>query len=502
MDALQAASIVMGANFAFSFLSILRFYRRRLGKTPVDQRSALTPTLIISISFLIGLIATALSYYSLLTLPPPPSTLPPPSINVLFPWILIAEFATPLFGFTLLVAVVASLKQPRLYALPVALLIMSYAMSLLSPKHPLDDPYLSLWIAAGSLLLILPMALFGFLWRRTKRSTALGMFAGLILYYIYYLYYARTLSEYIGYLGFYLVPAEYFGHVGSYQTLIGLMPIAVFVGVTSLSLIYWFFQYSDRKLGGEVIGYSFTIPVISVEFYIILLLLGSVPTQYAATLIISSVAAGIFILTGSYVYGRYRESRSKQSLALSMFAYFAGLDFLLFAIGQDIWVFFGNLSWVDQITLPVGLLTGAFLFMAAMYAIGRPSLVLLPALLIVPLVILSILFTPLPFWLLLLMGGSGVILTIAPGAMFGVLWRRMSKGKEKGRGRVLGIFLGFLFVLLASPILIMSAAVSDQIAFVGSYIGLTGSLLAFVGALLFFLGISGRIDRRFYERRK
>jgi hypothetical protein len=502
MDPLQAASIVMGFNFAFSFISILRFYRRRSAKTLLDQRSALTPTLVISISFLVGLIATALSYYSLLTLPPPPSVMPPVSIDMLFPWVVIAELATPLFGFTLLVAVVASFKRARLLVLPAIALAICYILSLLSPRHPLDDPYLSLWVGANSILLILPMVLFGFLWRRTKRSTALGMFAGLILYWIYYLCYTRVLSEYVGYLGFYLVLPEYFNHVNLYQMMIGLMPVILFVGVLALSIIYWFFQYSDRKLGGEVIGYSFTIPVISVEFYIILLFLGSVPIEYAANLMISTFAAGIFILTGSYVYGRYRESHSRQSLALCLFAYFAGLDFLLFAVGQDIYVLLGNQPWFDLISLPVGILTGGFLFIAAMYAIDRPSLVLLPALVIAPLIVLSLLFSPLPFWLLILMGGSGVALTVVPGAMFGVLWHRMSKGKEKGRGRVLGIFLGFIFVLLASPIEIMSAAVPEAIAYASSFIAIAGAFLALAAALLFFFGISGRFDRWFYERRR
>jgi hypothetical protein len=374
-------------------------------------------------------------------------------------------------------------------------------MSLLSPKHPLDNPYLTIWIAAGSLLLILPMALFGFLWRRTGRSTALGMFVGLILYYAYYLYYTLTLSEYVLYLGFYIVRPEYFSEVDLYLALTRLMPIVLIVGVTSLSLIYWFFQYSDRKLGGEVVGYSLTIPVISVEFYIILLLLGSVPVQYATNLMISSAAAGAFILTGSYVYGRYRESRSKQTLALSLFAYFAGLDFLLFATGQDIYVLFGRQLWVDMIALPIGILSAGFFFMAAMYALDHPTMVLIPAAVIAPLVVLSILFSPLPFWLLILMGGASIVLAVVPGVIFGALWRRMSKRKEKGRGRALGILLGFILIMVASPIEIMTAIVPDPITYLASYIALLGTLLAFAASFLFFLGISGRLDKWFYERR-
>jgi hypothetical protein len=505
MDPLQAATIIMGFNFAFTFGSTLRFYRRRSSKVPVDQRSALTPTLIISLSFLVGLISTVLSYYSLLTLPLPPAPAPPlpPSIDTVFPWIIVAEFVTPLFGFTMMIAVITSLKQPRLYALPAALLVSCYVLSLLSPKHPLDDPYLSLWIAAISLLLVLPMALFAYLWRRTKRTTALGVFVGLILYYAYFLYYTQTLSQYVGSLGFYLVAAEYLGHVTLYQSLIGLMPIMIFVGVVSLSLIYWFFQYSDKKLGGEVIGYSLTIPMIAIEFYLIMLLFGSLPIVYIAVLIASMGAAGIFILGGSYVYGRYRESRARQTLALSLFSFFAGLDFFLFVVGQHIYLAVGGrVPWVDMITLPVGVLTGGFLFIAAMYAVERTSLVLVPAVVIVPLIIMSVVFYPIPLWLLIIMAGAGIILTTIPGGMFGVLWWRMRKAKEKGRGRTLGIFMGFLFMIIASPLVIISAYTPDPVAYLASLFGVLGATFAFVGSLSFFLGVSGRFDRWFYDRRK
>jgi hypothetical protein len=503
MDALSVASVIMGFNFAFSFVSIFRFYRRRASKTPIDQRSALTPTLIISISFLLGLISTAVSFYSLLILPSyPPPSLPPPWNTTLYPMELVSELAIPLFGFALTIAVVASLKRPKLYALPALLLSTCFALSYLSPKHPLDDPYLSLWVAMVSLLLIIPMVLFAYLWRKTKRPTALGMFVGLILYFAYYLYYTRTLSEYVGRLGFYYVSTEYLGHVEQFDLLINLMPVMIFVGVASLSLIYWCFQYSDRKLGGEVLGYSFTIPVVSIELYFILMSLGIVPIEYAANLLVTAVAAGIFILTGSYVYGRYRESRSKQTLALSIFAYFAGLDFLLFAIMQNIYLQVGRQPWMNLITLPVGILTGGFLFVAAMYAIDRPSLVLVPALIIAPLLIMELFFNPMPFWLLIIMAGAGVSLSVVPGVMFGILWRRMSKGKEKGRGRILGIFLGFICVLLSSPVETLSATVEYPIAFIASYIGLMGAALALAGALLFFLGISGRFDRWIYERKK
>jgi hypothetical protein len=502
MDPLQASTLMVAVAFAFAFVSTLRFYRRKVSITPVEQKGALIPTLVISLAFLVGFISSMLSFFSLLTLPPFPTLMPPPSIDIVYPWELVAELVAPLFGFTISIAVVAALKRRRLYAIPSSLLIASYALSLLSPKHPLDDPFLSLWIAAGSLLLVIPMVLFGYLWRKTKRPTSFGMFIGLLLYFFYYLYNARTVSEYIGSLGFYLVPVEYFGHVELYQTLIGIAVLGVFDAVTSLFFVYWCFRYSEKKLGGEVIGYSLAVPVIASEVFLIILASGLVPIEYLMSLSMETVGAGIFILTGSYLYGRYRESKARQTLMLSMFSFFAGMSYLAFNIGQHIYLAVGRTSWLDLVTLSLGMITGGFLFLASTYALEKPSLVLLPPVVIVPLFILALIFSPMPLWLLVIMISAAMLMTVVPGALFGVLWRRMSKGKEKGRGRVLGIFFGFLLLLLSSPVQILSATVPDPVLFVSSPIVLFGVFVAFLGSLIFYLGISGRFDRWYYDRRR
>ncbi len=502
MDPLQASALIVAVAFAFAFVSTLRFYRGKVSITPAEQKGALIPTLVISLAFLVGFISSVLSFYSLLTLPPFPTIMPPPSIEVVYPWELVAELVAPLFGFTISIAVVTALRRRRLYAIPIGLLIASYTLSLLSPKHPLDDPFLSLWIAAGSLLLVIPMVLFGYLWRKTKRPTAFGMFIGLLLYFFYYLYNARTVSEYIGSLGFYLVPAEYMGHVELYRTLIGIVVLGVFDAVTSLFFVYWCFRYSEKKLGGEVIGYSLTVPVIASEAFLIIMTFGTVPIEYLMSLSIETVGAGIFILTGSYLYGRYRESKARQTLMLSMFSFCAGLSYLMFNAGQHIYLAVGRTTWLDIVTLSLGMITGGFLFLAATYVLERPSLVLLPPLVITPLFILALIFSPIPLWLLVIMVSGAILMTAVPGVLFGVLWRRMSKAKEKGRGRILGIFFGFLLSLLSSPVEILSATIPDPVLFVSSPIAIFGLFIAFLGSLIFYLGVSGKFDKWYYDRRR
>jgi hypothetical protein len=78
----------------------------------------------------------------------------------------------------------------------------------------------------------------------------------------------------------------------------------------------------------------------------------------------------------------------------------------------------------------------------------------------------------------------------------------MSKEKEKGRGRIMGVFFGFLFLLLSSPVLIGTSIVADQVAYMSSIIGIAGSMVVLLGSLLFFLGVSGRFDKWVYDRRK
>jgi hypothetical protein len=227
----------------------------------------------------------------------------------------------------------------------------------------------------------------------------------------------------------------------------------------------------------------------------------AVPVEYLIGLFVLMVGAGIFILTGSYLYGRFRESRARQTLMLSMFSFFVGISYFVSIVGQYLYLTAGRPPWVDSIAFPLGLITGGFLFLAAIYAIERPSLVFLPPLVIIPLLILTVIFNPLPFWLTMVMVAAALLMTVVPGGLFGVLWIRMSKGKEKGRGRILGIFFGFLFLLLSSPVLIATSIVADPVAFLSSIVGILGSLAGFLGSLLFFLGVSGRLDRRFYDRR-
>ena len=504
MDPLQTSQLIVAVAFMFAFVSTLQFYRSRISVTPVEQKGALTPTLIISIAFLVGSITTLISLYSLTTLPGLPASFTPlpPNITTVYPWELISELVTPLFGFTLMVAVVTALKQRILYALPIALLIASVALVLISPKHPLDDPELSLYVGAVSLLLLIPMGLFGYLWRKTRRPTAFGMSIGLLLYFFYYLFNAQIVSQFIGAMGFYLVPSEYMGHVVQFQTLENFEVLAVFDGVASLFFVYWCFRYSAKKLGGEVIGYSLTVPTIASEAFILLTTAGAVPIEYFVTLSIMMIGAGIFILTGSYLYGRYRETHARQTLMLSMFSFFAGLDYFMSNVGQNLYIIAARPAWVNLIAFPLGLITGGFLFLAAIYAVEKPSLSFLPPTVIVPLLLFSLLLNPLPFWLLIAMAVAALLMTVVPGGIFGVLWRRMSREKEKGRGRILGIFFGFLFLLLSAPVLIGTSIIADPIAYMSSIIGITGSIVVLVGSLLFFLGISGRFDRWVYDRRK
>jgi hypothetical protein len=316
------------------------------------------------------------------------------------------------------------------------------------------------------------------------------------------LFNAQLTAQYIGSMGFYLVQNEYLGHVALYQILVNFEVLAVFDSVASLFFVYWCFRYSGKKLGGEVIGYSLTVPAIASEAFILLTTVGAAPIEYFITLSIMMVGAGIFILTGSYLYGRYKESRARQTLMLSMFSYFTGLSYFMSNVGQNLYIIAARPAWVNLIAFPLGLITGGFLFLAAIYAIERPSLTFLPPTIIVPLLILSLILNPMPFWLLITMAVAALLMTVIPGGVFGVLWRRMSKEKEKGRGRILGIFFGFLFLLLSSPVLIGTSIIADPIAYMSSIIGITGSVVVLVGSMLFFLGISGRFDRWVYDRRK
>jgi len=487
LEGIQISSLVLVIAFAFSSVSTLRFYRRRAIKATVEQKVTLRPTLIISLSFLVGAVASFANFLALQDL----TSLLPISV-----WVIIAEVVAPLFGFTLLIAVVAALKEPRLYLLPIGLLLISYVLSLLSPKHPLDDPYLSIWVTVGSFLILFPIILFGYLWRSTRRSTTFGMFIGTIFYLVYSVLYEYILAEYVGYLGYYYVASEYSTHVTRYLGLSGFMVVFLFLAVTGLSFIYWFFRYSDRKIGEEIVGYSLTFPVIATELMIVLQFIGAFPIEYLIMLLVTACAAGAFLLIGSYLYGRYKENPYRQTLMLAAFSYSAGISYFTYNIGQHLNYFYHVIPNIDLISMPIGMITGGFLFLSAIYALEWEPLVLVPPSIIIPFVILEIIFGPvLPTWLFFSMVAASIALTVLPGAMFGTLWRKMSKANEKGTGRVLGIFLGFIFILLASPFQFVPMAPSSDLTRV------LGSAMLLLGSVIFYAGISGRLDKWFYQRR-
>nr|MDO8098649.1 hypothetical protein [Candidatus Njordarchaeota archaeon] len=487
MEGIQVSAFVLGIAFASSFVSTFRFYRGRVAKATAEQKAALIPTVIISLSFLVGAVFSFVSFLALQDLA---SLLPNSG------WVIAAELIAPLFGFTLLVAVVVALKETRLYLLPIGLLIISYVMSLLSPTHPLDDPYLSIWITVGSLMMLFPMILFAYLWKSTRRPTTFGMFVGILLYLVYYVVYEYTLSEYVGYLGYYLNPAEFPMHVQRYLAISGFMVVFLFLPVMGLSFIYWFFRYSERRIGWEIIGYALTFPIIATEFAIVLQFMGVLPIEYLIMLLVTATAAGMFLITGSYLYGRYKESPRRQTLMLAAFSFTAGLGYLIYNIGEHIhWFYIGPMPWIDLISIPTGMITGGFLFLSAIYALEWKSLVLVPPAVIIPFMILAIMFGPvLPSWLFFSMIAAAIALTVLPGAMFGTLWWKMNKSKEKGTGRVLGIFLGFIMILLASPFQFVPMAPSSD------PIRIMGSVVLLIGSIIFLLGVSGRLDKWFYLR--
>lgn len=443
MEPLSVYYLVVAISFFGAFLALLRFYLLKIRAMPVEKRTDLRPTLIILLSFLVGFVTTLVQAVS---------------IEVATPeWLLVGEMATPLFGFALFLVVVAALGRRGLIVIGLALIALMWTVSLATP-HPLQEPFRAVWVASYDTIVLIPAVLFGYLWLATRRSTSFALFIGFVAYNAY----SAIITVH---------PMDY-----------GL--IAVFLAVFCLSIISFSFLYYEKKIGGELVGYSVSMPVIALAVATVLSYPGTYSVSDVSYFFLIAGAAAMMFLAGSYLYGRYRENPRAQTLALSLCLNLFGIAWVL----DD--VFSMQLTslptWFDSVVWSYTLIAVGFLFLSAVYALELRHAARSPALVVIPFVILQLALGSDSPWMTEATIALSIILTILPMGMFGVLWRRLRTANRKGAGRPLGIFLGLFLV-----------TVSDILPFVSLLIS---GVSRVVGAAILLLAVTGSLDRWFYKR--
>jgi hypothetical protein len=442
MQVLSIYYLVVAFAFLSAFVAVLRFYLMKIHALPVEKRGELRPTLIILISFLVGLISTLIEIVS---------------IEVGTPeWILIGELAAPLFGFTLFLVVVAALGRRGLIVIGLVLLALMWTVSLATP-HPLQEPYRAVWVASYDTIVLIPALLFGYLWLTTRRSTSFALFVGFVAYNAY----SATIT---------VNPLTY-----------GL--IAVFLAVFCLSIISFSFLYYEKRIGGELLGYSISMPVIAVIVAAILSNPGMFGVVDMLYFILVASASAMMLLSGSYLYGRFRENPRAQTLALSLSLFLFGVALVL----DNVLLMQPTAApeWFD-VTLSITLVSAGFLFLSAVYALELRRAARLPALVVIPFAFFEFALGSGVEWITLVTAALLLIFAILPICMFGVAWRKLRTTGRSGAARPLGLLVGLILL-----------TVSDLVMFA---FPLMSGILQVTGAAILLLAVTGSLDRWLYKQ--
>ncbi len=243
----------------------------------------------------------------------------------------------------------------------------------------------------------------------------------------------------------------------------------------------------ETKIGAELIAYSFTI---SSFLYFMTYMIVSPAVLADITLIqpVTFIAlAGILSIgTAAYTVTRWRTSRNPATLVIGAYFFVGGFSFLTVALNNT--QFIGGVN-AEYFALMLGIIAPMVLNLSSIVALDWKRVVLLPLLIFAaPFFIMLIGWTASPPMLpdeipyrTIVMALTGILQSVIPLALYGLLWLRMSKSGSPGRSRALFLTLGIVLLILGTG---GGSAVTP--------ISSTFILTAFV---IWWLGITGRADK-------
>ncbi len=242
----------------------------------------------------------------------------------------------------------------------------------------------------------------------------------------------------------------------------------------------------ESKIGVELIAYSFTIS--SLFYFMSYLLVSTVVGDPALLFSVTSIALAsiLAIGTAAYTITRWRQSRNPATLTIGVYFIVGGFSFLTVAL-NDI-EFIGGLN-AEYFALTLGILAPMVLNLSSIVALDWKRAILLPVLIFAaPFFIILLGWTAQPMldpnalpYRSVVMAITGILQSVIPLALYGMLWRRMSKADAPGRSRALFLMLGIVFLIFGTA--------------GGSAVTPISSTLILGAFVIWWLGITGRADR-------
>jgi hypothetical protein len=243
----------------------------------------------------------------------------------------------------------------------------------------------------------------------------------------------------------------------------------------------------ETKIGAELIAYSFTISSF-LYFMTYMIVSPAVIADIALIQPVTFIAlAGILSIgTAAYTVTRWRTSRNPATLTLGVYFFVGGFSFL--TVGLNNVEFIGGLN-AEYFALMLGLLAPMLLNMSSIVALDWKRIVLLPVIIFaVPafLMMSGWLATPMVDPNLIpnrgiMMAVTGILQSMIPFGLYGLLWWRMNKVEAAGRSRAAFLALGVLFLIFGTA--------------GGSAVTPISSSLILGAFVVWWLGVTGRADR-------
>jgi len=443
-----ASEIINAVGLVLGAILLTRFTWNRVKDLPIEERSLGRPLWVASISiFLLGF-ASALNfgYRS--------------GIAVLeIPLLLFATIGSGL----LLISAIMILGSKRLLAIPIILIIgvASYIeIGNILGGLPLGLTPESLSSVIGLILFSIPFVLFSYLTYTTKRITSFALAVVSITY---------PLLAFV-------------------STAMGPEIVASLLAVRlwGPALLITAMVLPESKIGGELIAYSFTI---SSFFYFMSYMIVS-PVVIADPMLIPPVTfialAGILSIgTAAYTFTRWSQSRNRATLTLGVYFFVGGFSFL--TVGLNHIEFIGGLN-AEYFALILGLIAPMILNLSSIVALEWRQVMLLPVLIFAgPFLLMMIGWTAVPMMVptalpnqVIIMAVTGILQSVIPLALYGVLWRRMSKAGAPGRSRALFLALGIILLIFGTA--------------GGNTVTLISSSFILGAFIIWWMGITGRAD--------
>jgi hypothetical protein len=363
----------------------------------------------------------------------------------------------------LMIAATMIMGSRRLLAVPIVLIIVISAYAYMETIYGgllgglTSDQVIYL---IGFAIFSIPFVLFSYLTYTTRRITSFALAVLSITYPIIILASSFTAPEIVA-------------------SILALRLYGPALLITALIL-------PESKIGAELIAYSFTISSLFyfMSYLLVSPLVGDFITVFSVTNI--AIASILSIGTAAYTITRWRQSRNPATLTIGVYFVIGGFSFLTVALNHT--QFIGGLN-AEYFALLLGILAPMMLNLSSVVALDWRQVLLLPLL-----IFAAPFFSMMTGWTAtpmihpdllpnrsIIMAVTGILQSVIPLGLYGLLWWRMRKSGAPGRSRAFFLMLGIVFLIFGTA--------------GGSAVSPISSSLILGAFVVWWLGVTGRADQ-------